>query len=319
MAGLAHGNGVTEKRATIWREIGSGHVPTIVLGGLVPDSTEQVFLLRRFLLRAGDIYYVNYARTGFSLDVVCAQLSDLTAELEANGQPPVVFGVSFGAGVILEWLRRSRLEGHGPALAGVVLVSPVSCVADIIAPGAAKPTTLVGRALKPFIDPDSALSEAAVEKARAVFRRMFEAGAQNKLALKMLMTAAETERLRHAVLATIANVTAAGARERVQALGAMLSPTDYFSPSRLPLSDAPTLVLYAEREDAVLDAGAPGRFTFERAARAYFPQAKVRVVTAGMGQSAVQHASLIFHVFEFLPPLHAFYQRVRRAPLAAAA
>lgn len=306
-------------RATIVRERGVGRTPTIVLGGMVPDAPEQVFLLRRFLLRSGDMYYVSYPPAGFSLDLLCAQLSDLVTELAAAGKAPVVLAVSFGAGVIVEWLRRSRLKGAAPALAGLVLVSPVTCIADLITPGAAKPSTLIGRALKPFLDPAAPPTEALVEKSRAVFLRMFEAGAQNKLALRSLMSPRETQHLRGAVLATIRGLTPDGARQRVLALSEMVPPTDYFSPSLLPLTEAPALVLFAEREDAVLDARAPVLFALERAPRAYFPQGTVQRVFARRGQPAVQHASLIFHVFKFLPPLQAFYQQVRRASLADAA
>lgn len=307
-----------EFRARVLREVGVGRVPTIVLGGLVPDSSEQVFLLRRFLLKAGDLYYINYPRTGFSLELVCAQLADLVAELTAAGQPPIVFGVSFGAGVAVDWLRRARLAGTDPLLAGLVLVSPVTCVADLIAPGAAKPATLIGRALKPFLDP-TRMSEEMVEKSRMVFLRMFEAGAQNKAALRLLMTARESERLRAAVMATIRGITWRGSCESVQALASMVSPTDYFSPTLLPLTSAPTLVLFAEREEAVLDECAPALFAFERAPQAYFSQGVMQRVKARAGEPAVQHASLIFHVFEFLSPLQSFYQHVRRRPLALAA
>jgi alpha-beta hydrolase superfamily lysophospholipase len=306
-----------DRRANILREAGAGGVPTIVLGGLVPDATEQVFLLRRFLLRSGDIYYVNYPTDGFSLDLLCAQLTDLVTELGAAGQPPVVFAVSFGAGIVMEWLRRSARNGS--VLAGVVLVSPVTCVADLIAPGAAKPQTLLGRALKPLLDSSLANAESAVEKSRTIFLRMFEAGAQNKLALRTLMTERESERLRNAVMSTIRNLGVDGARQRVGALAAMQSPTDYFSPRSLPLSEAPVLTLFAEREDAVLDSAAPSVFALERATRAYFPRGIARRVCAKPGQAAVQHASLIFHVYEFLPPLQVFYRNLRRGPLAFAA
>lgn len=304
--------------ATILRESGNGRVPTIVLGGMVPDAPEQVFLLRRFLVSSGDIYYVSYPHDGFPLDLLCAQLSDLVAELVAAGQPPIVFAVSFGAGLALEWLRRSRAEGIDPLLAGFVLVSPVTCIADLIAPESVKPTTLMGRALKPLLHLTGA-PEATVEKSRAIFLRMFEAGAQNKAALRTLMTVGEAERLRAAVIGTIRRTTADGARQRVRALNAMISPTDYFSPALLPLTTAPTLVLFAEREDGVLEAKAPVLFAFERAPRAYFPQGLVQRVVARSGKAPVQHASLIFHAFEFLPPLRAFYQNIRRAQLAYAA
>lgn len=319
LAAVLHSADAEPPRATIVRERGMGRVPTIVLGGMVPDASEQVFLLRRFLLRSGDTYYVSYPPGGFSLDLLCAQLTDLVMELAAVGQAPVVFAVSFGAGVIVEWLRRLRLAGTELMLAGVVLVSPVTCIADLIVPGAAKPSTLIGRALKPFLDSTSSPTEATVEKSRAVFLRMFEAGAQNRLALRSLMSPQEIQRLRSAVMATIRGLTVDGARQRVLALSRMISPTEYFSPNLLPLTEAPTLVLFAEREDAVLDARAPVLFALERAPRAYFPQCTVQRVFARPGQAAVQHASLIFHVFKFLPPLQAFYQHVRRTSLACAA
>lgn len=305
--------------ATVLREPGAGGVPTIVLGGFVPDAPDQVFLLRRFLLRAGDVYYVNYPRHGFSPEVLAAQLADLTEELAAAGKPPVVFAVSFGAGLVLDWLRRARLAGNAVQIAGLVLVSPVTCMADLIAPGTAKPATLLGRAIQPFIAGDAAVREKAVDKARAIFTRMFEAGAQNKLALSLLMTKTETAALRASVMGAIHGITADGARERVAALGALPAPTEYFSPVLLPLTAAPVLVLYAEKEETVLDPGAPGRFAFDRAYRAYFPDGRVQTVRAKAGETPVQHASLIFHVFDFLPPLQSFYQRVRLRALPLAA
>jgi pimeloyl-ACP methyl ester carboxylesterase len=305
--------------ATLLREPGRGRMPTIVLGGFVPDSCEQVFLLRRFLLQQGDLYSVLYSPAGFSLDLLCAQLDDLLVELGRGGERPVLMGVSFGAGVVLEWLRRRREAGREPALGGVVLVSPVACVADILSPAAAKPATLLGRALKPLLDPAPVAAAAAVEKSRVVFTRMFEAGAQNKEALRRLMTRPELERLRSSVLGAIRAVTPQGAHERVQALAAMRNPLDYFQPALLPLTSAPALLLFAEREDAVLDAAAPSLFAFRHAHRAYFPRGSVQEVTARPGEPPVQHASLVFHVFEFLPPLRAFYARARTAPLPLAA
>ncbi len=315
---VARGVAGAAQRAAVLREPGRGRVPTIVLGGFVPDSSDQVFLLRSFLLSAGDLYAVLYPRDAFSLDLLCAQLDDLVAELAARQQRPVLFGVSFGAGLVLEWLRRRRLAGDDPALAGVVLVSPVACVADVMAPGEAKPATLLGRAVKPYLEP-APPNEAAVERTRTVFTRMFEAGAQNKSALRRLMTPAELERLRASVMGTIRGITANGARERMAALRQMKAPTDYFAPGLLPLTHAPALVLLAEREDAVLDPRAPSLFAFRHAHRAYFPHGVVREVAARAGDPPVQHASLVFHVFEFLPPLQAFYAEVRahRLPLAA--
>lgn len=315
---LPIGDESVQRRATVLHTPGSGKMPTIVLGGFVPDSSEQVFLLRRFLLRSGDLYCLNYPTQGFSLEVLCAQLDDLVEELSLAGTPPMIFAVSFGAGVVLEWLRRARGEGRQVAVAGVILVSPVTCTADVTAPGALKPSTLLGRALGPFLDPKKAASEQTVEKARAIFTRMFDAGAQNKAALRMLMTKAELERLHRAVISTIRGITAEGARERIAAMAAMRAPTDYFTPALLPLTTAPTLVLFAEKEESVLDAASPARFAFGTACGAFFPNGSTQVVTA-RGGNPVQHASLIFHVFDFLPRLQAFYSRVRKGALPLAA
>lgn len=306
------------QQATIILEHGRGQTPTIVLGGFVPDAAEQVLLLRHFFLRTGDLYYIKYPRTRFSLDLVCAQLDDLVTELAARGEPPVIFAVSFGGGIALEWLRRARLSGITAPLAGLILVSPVACVEDIIQPGANKPATLLGRALKPYLG-NTPPSDAAIEKSRAIFARMFEAGVQNKIALLALMTRLELERLRTAVRENISSITPEGARERVQAMCSMQLPTAYFSPALLPLTEVPVLVLFAEREDAVLDAASPTRFAFTAALRAYFPQGRVQHVAALPGTAPVQHASLIFHVFEFLPHLSGFYTRLKHAKFKSAA
>ena len=316
---LAAGGAGPHQLVTVLHETGRGSTPTIILGGFVPDSTEQVFLLRGFFLRSGDLYYFNYPRPGFSLDLFCAQLDDLVEELaRRHRQAPVIFSVSFGSGLLLEWLGRARRAGRNPALAGVVLISPVACAADVIAPGTAKPTTLLGRALKPYFAAGTATETGPIEKSRTIFTRMFEAGAQNKAALFSLMTPAELTRLHAAVMAAISGITFTGARERVSALRAMAAPSDYFTPALLPLTTAPGLVLFAEREEAVLAAGSPTRFAFASALRAYFPDGRMQVIAQPFGPP-VQHASLIFHVFDFLPAIRAFYHRLKSSKLKAAA
>jgi hypothetical protein len=146
---------------------------------------------------------------------------------------------------------------------------------------------------------------------------MFEAGAQNKAALATLMTKAELAELRSGVQATIAGITARGAFARVHAMREMACPSTYLTPELLPLSDAPTLVLYAEKEDAVLSAHSPVRATLERACRAFFPRGECRTVI-NRGGTAVQHASLIFHVENFMPYFGRFYRSLknRKTPIS---
>lgn len=316
---LERGLAEPRQKSTVLHEQRKGGVPTIVMGGFVPDATDQVYLLRGRLLKFGSLYYFNYSRHGFSVDLFCAQLDDLVEELGTlYGQQPVLFTVSFGCGLLLEWLRRRRSAGRPAALGGVILVSPVTCVEDLLDPGAIKPATLVGRALKPYFEAKGTMSTAGIEKSRAVFTKMFEAGAQNKESLYTLMTKGELERLRTGVMDAIRNIDAAGACERVQALKGMPVPAGYFSPEILPLSDAPALILYAEKEASALTDNSPTRFALERATRAYFSNGTVRLVTNPRG-NPVQHASLIFHVFNFLPPIRAFYRGLKKRKVRAGA
>jgi len=308
---LAAGRAAPHHRATILHEQRPGPAPTIVLGGFVPDATEQVFLLRGFLLRHGSVYYVNYPRHGFSCELLFAQLDDLVAELaRRHGTPPVILAVSFGAGLVLEWLKQARRAGRQPDLGGLVLVSPVACVEDLLAPGSGKAATLLGRAVQPYLASDTLVGSAAVERSRVIFARMFEAGAQNKAALAALMSRNELQHLHTAVMATIRGIDDTGACERIQALRGFEPPSAYFSPALLPLATAPTLILFAEKEEAVITAHSPTRFVLESAHRAYFPDSACQRVVNRRGPP-VQHASLIFHCFNFLPPLAAFYRRLK--------
>jgi pimeloyl-ACP methyl ester carboxylesterase len=315
---LAEGRGQVWQLASLLHHPRAGERATIVLGGFVPDSTEQVFLLRGLLQRQGAVYYFNYSRRGFSLDLMCAQLDDLIEELRARrAQRPVVFGVSFGAGLLIEWMRRRRAAVRGDDLAGTLLVSPVACAADIVDPAQRKPTTLVGRALQPYLDPNGRIDEAVIERSRTIFTKMFEAGAQNKATLRSLMSAGELQHLHASVMASIRGIDALGAAQRVGALARLESPRAWVSAGNGPLSGAPALILYAEKEGAVITDNSPSRAVFAGDLAALFPQGECAVVTGG--SSPVQHASLIFHCPQFLPHLDRFYRhlRTRRLRLAA--
>lgn len=321
---LAAGLAQPHQGATILCERRLGSIPTIVLGGFVPDATEQVFLLRGFLLRRGTVYYVNYPRHGFSTDLVCAQLDDLVEELNrVHGQRPVLFGVSFGVGVVLEWLRRSRAAGRSPELGGLVLISPVACAADIVVPGEAKASTLIGRALKPYLDAGvgggHAIDPSVMDKSKAIFAKMFEAGAQNREALRLLMTVSELRHVKESVLNAIQSIDLTGACERVNALRVMPPLSPFIAPEQLPLSEAPALVLYAEKETSVIPASSPTRAALESALKAFFPRGELRVVSSEDGTSPVQHASLIFHYFQFLPLVAGFYRGLKTGKFSLAA
>lgn len=319
---LARGGAEPRQMSTVLCERRPGNIPTIVLGGFVPDSTEQVYLFRGFLLRRGSVYYFNYARGGFSTDLICAQLDDLVEELTTiHHQRPVVFGVSFGAGLVLEWLRRSRAAGRSPDISATVIVSPVACAADIVVPGEVKASTLIGRALKPYLDAagTGTVAESVVEKSRTIFFKMFEAGSQNKESLRALMTVEELRRVKDNVFDAIQRINAVGATERCGALRDMPPLSAWRAPDQLPLSEAPALILYAEKESSVIPESSPTRAAFESALKAFFPRGEMKIVSSKPGGSQVQHASLIFHYFQFRPMLVGFYRSLKsgKAQLAA--
>ncbi|MBM3872422.1 MAG: hypothetical protein FJ382_01580 [Verrucomicrobia bacterium] len=298
--------------ATILVEEHRGGTPTIVLGGFVPHVPEQVYLLRDLLVKQGSLYYFNYPPDSFSVELICAQLDDLIEELaESADRIPVIFAVSFGAGLVLEWLKRARRRGGASRIRGLVMVSPVTCIEDLLPPGTSKPTTLLGRAIKPYVDESDAVSGVQIERSRAVFSKMFEAGAQNGAALRGLLTPREVATLITAVRCSIQSVTETGAVARVRSLRDFEPPNAYFSQVLLPLCLAPTLILYAEKESAVLAEHAPSVFVFQTAHRAYFPHSVCQTVT-NPGGGPVQHASLLFHSANFLPPISRFYRQLKK-------
>jgi len=316
---LARGAAAPHQRASLVCEPRPGPVPTIVLGGFVPDGPEAVYLLRGLLLRSGSLYCFNYPRGGFSTELLFAQLDDLVDELALlGGRRPVVFAISFGAGLLVEWLRRARAAGRRPAVRGLVMISPVAGIADLYAPGEARPSTLLGRALKPYLDPRAAIDPELIEKSRAIFRKMFEAGAQNKEVPGAILSRKELRDLRPAVLATIQEIDFRGACERVQSLCQLRALSVEQDAGLGPLAEAPTLILYAEKEGSVLNVRSPTRFALETMIRTWFPQGECRQVSNPQG-SPVQHASLIFHCFSFRPHLAQFYRRLRigKVPCAA--
>ncbi len=315
---LEHGMAEARQLATILCENRPGPYPTIVLGGFVPDSTEQVFLMRRMLFRSGSVYYLNYSRRGFSLDLLCAQLDDLVEELTVlRGQRPVVLTVSFGGGLLVEWLRRSRAGLRRTDLGGAILVSPVACLADVLDAAEAKPSTLTARALKPYLGPPETLGSSVVERSQAIFARMFNAGSQNREILRSLMRGDEIDGFLARVIVSIKGLDYAGASERVRALCQFVEPAAWSAPDLAVLVEAPVLVLYAESEETVLTGNSPTRAALNRDLARLFPQGVCRLVTGGI--SPVQHASLIFHYRQFLPHVSEFYKGLRARKVRVAA
>jgi pimeloyl-ACP methyl ester carboxylesterase len=290
-----------------------GQIPTIVVGGFVPGPRDATYLQRGIFGRHGSTYHIAFASGGFSAPLFEAQLGDLVEELSRHHRtPPVIFAVSYGAGLVIHWLRHLAELGRSPDLAGLILVSPVACTQDLIEPGAKKPATLLGRLVKGFLELPAKATEAQigawVDKSQQVMIRMFESGVQNKETLKLVLAKNEVLRLRQTVVDSIRATTPTGACERLASLEAMPSPLE-FDHDSLPLSRAPALVLFAEKEDSIMIESSPTRRAFETRLRRYFPKGSFLVVTNPQG-GAVQHASLLFHCFNFNPPISRFFTRL---------
>ena len=84
------------------------------------------------------------------------------------------------------------------------------------------------------------------------------------------------------------------------------------------MSDAPTLILYAEKEGAVLADTSPTRQALEQFPYTFFPQGQVRIVSGGAG-GPVQHASLVFHYYQFLPHFQRYYRGLKSRKFGQAA
>lgn len=84
------------------------------------------------------------------------------------------------------------------------------------------------------------------------------------------------------------------------------------------LAGVPPLILYADKESAVLAECSPTRCALENTPRTWFPQNECRLITNRRG-SPVQHASLIFHCSDFQPPIATFSCRLKSGKARQAA
>ncbi len=300
-------------RCQIFREKGVGTVPTIVLGGFVPDATETVEFQRKLLRRHGSIYYVNYARSGFSQDMFTAQLADLIEYLAHKGQKPLIMGVSFGCGLLSNFLRHASEQIHG-SIRGLILVSPVITTDDLIRPAEQKRdgVRILESNLKKIIaaDPtnESDISR-QIERSRRCFQALFNSGAENR-----------TLTVRHlAIQKKINNVieytTARGGFERVLAMRDFRFPI--FSRA---LFAGPVLALLAENESDILVSSSPTLKLFSEPSlyTRIFPSCQVKRVESGIAGDGVAHASLIFHQEDYNALLGSWYSQQHYSQLKVA-
>jgi pimeloyl-ACP methyl ester carboxylesterase len=302
---LGHNKNSHLSRCQIFREKGVGNVPTIVLGGFVPDATETVEFQRQLLRQHGSIYYVNYSRNGFSHEMFAAQLKDLIEHLVRKGQKPLIMGVSFGCGLLSNFLKHAEEWIH-EGIRGIVLVSPVITTDDLIRPIEQKRcgVRILESNLKKIIaaDPaDESDISKHVERSRRCFQALFNAGAENRL------LSARHLSIRKKIFDVIELTTARGGFERVIALKDFNFPV----PANT-LFSGPVLVLLAENESDILVPSSPTLKLFSEAPlyNRIFPSCRVKAVRSHIAGDGVAHASLIFHHEAYNALLDGWYDKL---------
>lgn len=297
--------GLPALRSQIYKEKGYGDTPTIVIGGFVPDATEQVEFQRELFRQYGSIYYMNYPRNGFSQDLFFTQLADLIEDINSSGKRPVLFSVSFGSGLLARFLRE-WMEPDTLMLRGVVMASPVLSAEDLIRSerdntgGIRMLESNLKRILKADPTAEADVSR-QIERARRCFRALFETGAENRQLSGRHLT------IRKKIMDTIERTSAAGGYQRVLALKEFPG----LVPGR-PIFSGPALTLLAEQEGDLLVPDSPTLAALRNhdVCRQLFPRGKTRIVSSGSPQDTVAHASLIFHHRHYNPIIRAWYDKL---------
>lgn len=299
-------------RNQIFKEKGNGNTPTIVIGGFVPDATEAMEFQRPLFRNYGSIYYLNFARNGFSLQMFSAQLADLIEDINSRGKKPVIFSVSFGCGLVSRFLA-SEANDQSLRIRGVVMASPVLCTADLVREEREKGSgvRMLESNLKRILKIDGA--EAAdvdrqIERARRCFQSLFETGAENRPLNRRHLS------IKKRIMDVVEKTSTIGGYQRVLALRDFSAPT-----GERPIFCGPALALLAEQEDDILVPASPTMKLLKNPESRVrvFPRGKVKTVVSRAIGDAVVHASLIFHHHCYNPLIEAWYDQLQAPRLFA--
>ncbi|KAF0219973.1 MAG: hypothetical protein FD174_1697 [Geobacteraceae bacterium] len=299
-------------RNQIFKEKGAGDIPTIIIAGFVPDATEVTEFQRPLLRNYGSIYYMNYPRNGFSIGMFFAQLADLIEDINRRGKKPVLFGISFGCGLIAQFLRETAVNDRLD-IRGVVMASPVLCTEDLVRPEGEKTGGVrmlesnLRRILKAHAENGQDVNR-QIERARRCFLSLFEAGAENRVLTSRHLS------IRKKIMEVVEKTSAVGGYQRVLALKDFPSPT-----GNAPIFSGPALALLAEMEENLLVSASPTLAALKNPdiRTALFPRGKVKHVISPVKNDAVVHASLIFHHHCYNPLIEAWYDKLRQPALFA--
>ena len=284
---------------------GRGRWRFILVPGLVPDGPHTFLFQTRLLRRFGDLITLTYPYDHFSLDETIACIAGQVQAAHRAGRRPVLVGVSVGGGVILEWLRRTRLAGEAPELGGLILISPLSCAEDL--------SPLLKRLLAPVMaeaQKADGLPEQALQRGREFFMGLAakSAGAPRRVrGLRRLFDrftpAGYAARRDHAIRSDIeqslGRITDRTAVERVVALKDFRG-VHGLARAHLPVTTAPVLILWGAKERQTLDVAGPGASVLCRPDLCHrlFPNVEIHWVYNPDGEEA-PHASLLKHARAF--------------------
>ncbi len=292
-------------RCQLFREKGAGTMPTIVIGGFVPDATETVEFQRPLLRKHGSIYYLNYPRQGFSMEMFSAQLADLIDDIHYKGMKPLIMSVSFGSGILLHFLKHAAESIH-EKIRGLVLASPVICTDDLIRPAGKKRDGIrfLESSLQKILNADPQRQddlEKQVERSRRCFQALFAAGAENRVLDSRHLA------IRKKIMNVLAHTSAMGGYERVKVLRDLEFPGWDRS-----LFSGPVLTLMAESEQDILVPSSPTLDLFASPERyaGLLPRCRVKKVLSKQAGDSVPHASLIFHHDAYNPLLESWYGKL---------
>jgi len=296
------------------RKKGRGPFRFLMLPGLVPDGNETFLRQEKLFLAHGDCEIVNYPYRDFSLEGIMDLVTEFVQRQRKAGKPAIIVGVSVGGGFTLEWLRRTREEGRDPSLAGLLLVSPMTCVQDL--------APLLLKLWKPIVA-KSGDSVQALEKGRSFFKSLASRSAAPgslpsgiKGLFAMLtpqgMNDVQERKIKKRIDLTLERIPPEGAIARCRALENVPGILAGERPKQ-PLLQAPAMILWGSKERHTLNMEGPGTGLLCRPDLAirHFPDVQVQWLYGKDGEE-VPHSSLLKHHRAFQKPLAEFLGRLDR-------
>ncbi len=290
--------------------------PAILIPGFLPEGNEAFFLVRDCFLKFGSIYYINYPIEHFHKESIfhcfydmIAQINDRKLQHGGQGRSPYLVGTSFGGHMIITFLKWLRDKGLTDSLRiqGIVLISPVLCIDDLVDATLERQRTLMGRCVAHMLEVDNhdpATINKHLQKAKNIMMKMFTSGRD--------MMNFESKNL-IPVFAIEDDVLSIFKQPEDNDIGYYYRFLEIKKEPPLTrdfLSEIPTLVLFAEGEKDVMSPKSPTMATFSdvNLLRSIFPNGAVEFVYSKNNRK-VTHSDLIFQAERFKDHLEPWLSR----------